>query len=64
MSNIEIRAIISRNRFRHFEIAEKMGITEFSFSRMLRKELTEEQRKRVLKAIEELRAEEAKRWNN
>lgn len=57
MKNIEIREIISRSRYRHFEIAEKMGVTEFSFSRMLRRELTADQKKRVIEAIELLKKE-------
>lgn len=58
MKNIEIRNIISQSRFKHYEIAGKMGITEFSFSRQLRKEFTEEQRDRVVKAIELLKKED------
>lgn len=54
MNNIEIRIEIEKSRFKKYEIAEAMGITETSFSRLLRKELSEQQKERVQEAIKKL----------
>ena len=42
-------------RLHHYEVAERIGISETTFCVWLRSELTEERRSRVMKAIEELR---------
>ncbi len=54
MKNIKIKDIIKKSRFKHYEIAEAMGLQDSSFSRMLRNELTEQQFKRVVNAIKQL----------
>lgn len=51
----EIRDLIYRSRFKQWQIAEQMGISEITLSRWLRKPLTEEQEARIKKAVEELR---------
>lgn len=38
MKNIKIKDIIKKSRFKHYEIAEAMGLQDSSFSRMLRNE--------------------------
>lgn len=52
ITNKDIRiAMIGHKKYR---VAEELGITEFTFSRWLRKEFTPERRAQVLAAIERL----------
>lgn len=51
MSNDEIKAIIKKNRLYSYEVAEQIGITEFTLCRWFRKEMTEEQKEKILSAI-------------
>lgn len=53
--NKEVRALIKQSGFAHWEIAEALGIGEFTFSRQLRKEFTEEEIAEVKAAIERLK---------
>ena len=55
MNNNDIRQRIKSNRLYFYEIAEEIGITEFTLSRWFRKELTPEQQEKVLAAIDKLR---------
>ena len=55
MKNNDIRQMIRVLRLHHYEVAERIGISETTFCVRLRSELTEERRSRVMKAIEELR---------
>lgn len=54
MNNLQIRSAIWESGFKKYQIAEKMGITENSFSRLFRQELSAEQGRRVYAAIDEL----------
>ena len=54
MHNLDIRIKIKENRLCHYEVANKIGISEYTFCRWLRTELPEEKRALVLKAIEEI----------
>jgi len=54
MFNREIRVSLLMNNIKHYEIAEALGVTEFTFARWLRKELSAERKQHVLKAIETL----------
>lgn len=54
MKNIDVRQAIAESRFKHFEVAESLGITENSFSRLLRKELPPEEKQKIIDAIERL----------
>lgn len=54
MSNVDIRNKIRERRLRHYEVAEKIGISETTLCVWLRHELTDERKKRVLEAIEQL----------
>lgn len=54
MFNSEIRNVISDNRLKYWEVAEKIGISDSRFSVWLRKELEGERKERTLKAIDEL----------
>ena len=50
--NADIRDALKANRVFGYEVAERLGMTEFSFSRMLaRKELTPERKQQILEAI-------------
>lgn len=52
MYNIDIRDAIKSRGLYGYQVAERIGMTEFSFSRMLaRKELTAERKKQILDAI-------------
>lgn len=62
MNNLDIRKAIETNNFKYWQVANKLGMTDGNFSRMLRIELSKENKKRVLNAINELK-EERKKWN-
>ena len=53
-NNIETRRIIKENRLYFYEVAEKLGITENTLYRWLRKELDDEKRELVLNAVKAL----------
>ena len=53
-NNAEIRQEIERRRLNYYEVADALDIDNTAFSRMLRKELTEEQKSRVLTAIKSI----------
>ena len=59
MHNVELRQKIRASHFFCYEIAAAMGISEYTFSKWLRRELTDEQRERVYAAIEALKGGEA-----
>lgn len=56
MKNLEIREAIKKSRFMQYEIAQQIGISEFSLCRWFRQELTAEQKEKILTAIEQLKA--------
>lgn len=58
MNIFEVRAAIKAARLMQYEIAAQIGISEYTFCKWLRKELTEEQRKQVYSAIAALKAGE------
>lgn len=62
MNNLDIRKAIETNNFKYWQIANKLGMTDGNFSRMLRVELKKENKDRVLNAINELK-EEREEWN-
>ena len=55
MLNSDIRSAIKKHNLRQYQVAEKIGVSEFTFVRWLRRELSDERRAKVMKAIEELR---------
>lgn len=55
MSNSKIKEIIKKSRFYNYEIAEAIGITEYTFSKWFRKSLTQEQQEAIVKAIDKLK---------
>lgn len=58
MANTEIRELIKANNLYQYEVAEKIGVTECTLIRWLRKELSDSKKQSVLQAINELSKEE------
>ena len=56
MCNMAIRSAIQNAGIRHWMVADKLGVSETTFSRMLRKELPENRKKEVLEAVEKAKA--------
>lgn len=57
MKNLEIRQAVAKNRLRFYEVADALGISEFTLSRKLRKELEDDEKKKILAAIDKLAKE-------
>jgi hypothetical protein len=57
MTNQKIRIKAMEKNVAHWQIAEKLGITNTYFSSKLRLELPEDETTRILKIIEELATE-------
>ena len=56
MANEKIRREINKAGLFQWMVADCLGISEITFSRMLRHELTDDQQQRVLNAIEQAKA--------
>lgn len=56
-NNKDIREAISKSGAKYWQIAEHLGMADGTFSRKLRKELSEEDKQAVLKAIAEVQQE-------
>lgn len=63
MNNLDIRKAIKDNDFKYWQVANKLGMTDGNFSRLLRIELQETEKVRILNAINDLK-EDRERWNN
>ena len=59
MKNEFIRDAAKRRGIRLWQIAERIPLSDANFSRHLRRELSDEERKRILEIIDEIAAEEA-----
>lgn len=55
MNNKDIRKIIKESGVKYWQIAEKMNINDGNFSRRLRKELSMEEKNRIMSIIKELK---------
>lgn len=55
VANAEIRELIRKKRLRHYEIAEALGVNEFTFSRWLRNELPDEKKREIVETIEQIK---------
>lgn len=53
--NEEIKKIIKKTRFKQYEIATVIGISEATLCRWFRKELPAEQKEKIMNAIERLK---------
>lgn len=54
MANKEIRCALVNNGIKQYVLADHLGITETSLSKKLRRELPEEEKKRIMGVIERL----------
>lgn len=54
MYNLEVSLKIKQNRLCHYEVAKEIGISEFTFCKWLREELSEDKKKLVLSAIDRI----------
>ena len=54
--NLDIREAIKMHDLRQYQVAEKIGVSEFTFSRWLRNELSDEIKQVIFAAIRELSA--------
>lgn len=59
MKNVEIRMMIQKSGFRFYQVAEKLGISESYFSRLLRDDLLPEWEKKIVDAVTEMRESHA-----
>ena len=59
MKNMEVRQAIKAARLMQYEVAAQIGISEYTFCKWLRRELTDEQREQVNSAIAALQAGQA-----
>lgn len=57
MNNIEIRNAAGGCGLRLWQVAEAIGMNESAFSRKLRKELPQEEKKKIIGIIEQLSQE-------
>lgn len=62
MHNLDIRKAIESNNFKYWQVANKLKMTDGNFSRLLRVELDESNKNKILNAIKELK-EEREEWN-
>lgn len=54
MKNIDIRTKIKEKRLCNYEIAAKIGVSEYTFCRWLREELPPEKKKIIFAAIDSI----------
>lgn len=57
--NDAIKKTIKESRVMQYEIAAKIGVSEYTFCKWFRKPLTDEQQELILSAIAEIKAGEA-----
>lgn len=55
--NIDIREKIKASNLKYYEIAFNLGLNDGNFSRLLRRELSREQKNEIFKIIEKLKEE-------
>lgn len=60
MNNLELRTKARRNGVRLWEIADKLGVSEPTITRKLRRELPDNEKQRILAIIDEIAAAKKK----
>lgn len=50
-NNVEVRAAIQDKKLRYWQVADALGISENTLCRRLRKELPEDEKKKILEVI-------------
>lgn len=58
MRNQELRNLIRASGIRNWQVAEALSVSENTFYKMLRKQLTEEEKTRILQAVEAVRQQQ------
>lgn len=58
-ANVDVRQRIKAAGLRQWQVADRYGVLEQNFTKLLRKELPEQVKARIFKIIEELKTEEA-----
>lgn len=58
MCNADIRAVAKRNGVYLYAIADKLGVSEPTMTRLLRRELSEEKKRQIKGIIAEIAAEQ------
>ena len=58
MNNKEIREKIEKKRLKHYEVAQAIGITQYTFSHWLQTEMDTEKKSIVLKAIDSIKIQQ------
>jgi len=56
-NNLELQMIMKKYHIRQWEVAERIGMTESKLSRVLRKEVSDDDYKIISEAINDLRKE-------
>lgn len=51
-NNIEIRMEMAKSGLKQWQVAERLGLSESGFSRLLRKELSDEEKQKIIKCIQ------------
>ena len=57
VENLDIRIMVSESGLKYTDIARQMGISRVWLSKLMRYDLTTENREKILKAIRELKGE-------
>lgn len=55
VNNVDVRRAIFESGFMKYQIAEKVGVNCYTFSKWLQTEMNDERKQRTLKAIRELK---------
>lgn len=62
MNNLDIRKAIEENNLKYWQVANRLGMTDGNFSRLLRLELKDDDKEKILKAIQSFE-KERKVWS-
>lgn len=57
LKNKEIRDLIKKNNLKYWQVANRYGLSDGNFSRLLRYTVPDEVKEKILKAIKELKEE-------
>ena len=61
MRNLDIRILVRENGLTYKRIAQKIGISPEWLSRLMARKLSDENRERIISAVEAIKAEEAEK---
>lgn len=60
MANIDIKELAKKSNVKLWQVADRLGLTDITFSKKLRKELSKEEKENVKSIIEELKNNSSK----